>query len=173
MEVEGDVRGLDAESGGHRFQRVPPTERRGRVHTSTVTVAVLDPETIESGLASNDDDFRVEWFSGSGAGGQHRNKHQNSVRLIHDATGIVVSIQGRDRVTNLTNAKKEMADRLAALTSKARFEAFSKARSVRGSGERGDKVRTIRFQADEAVDHRNGKRIKATDYMKGRMNELW
>jgi len=76
---------LNNEPGGHRLQRTPPTEKRGRVHTSTVMVAVIN----ESDFAQpnyddiDPDDFKVEWYSGTGAGGQHRNKHQNSVRLTH------------------------------------------------------------------------------------------
>ncbi len=83
--------GWDDEAGGHRVQRVPLTERNGRVHSSTVTVSVL-PDTVQGGPAPlSEDDLQVEWYSGSGAGGQHRNKHQNSVQLRHLPTGIVLT----------------------------------------------------------------------------------
>ena len=89
IEIEGkDLSGLFNESGGHRIQRVPPTERKGRVHTSTVTVAVMDPITVQAAIRS-ESEFVVEWFSGTGAGGQHKNKHMNSCRLTHKATSII------------------------------------------------------------------------------------
>lgn len=121
-----------------------------------------------------DQDFRVEWFSGSGAGGQHRNKHQNSCRLIHIPTGTVVKQEGRERTKNMVYAKAEMKKRLDSM---GNLEYMGRLGQIRkdqvGSGQRGDKVRTIRMQADEAVDHRTGKRIRAQDYLEGMMDRLW
>ena len=104
IEVEGkDLRQLDNEAGGHRIQRVPPTERKGRVHTSSVTVAVIDPSisTDTSYTQIDDSDFSVEWFSGTGKGGQHRNKKKNSCKMTHIPTGIMETRQGRKRESNL------------------------------------------------------------------------
>src|SRR3569833_578739 len=84
IEMQGsDVFRMDGEAGGHRVQRIPPTERRGRVHSSTITVAVLDPgASPEAPPLLRDADLKVEWFGGTvGAGGQHRNKHENACRL--------------------------------------------------------------------------------------------
>lgn len=170
--------GLHNEAGGHRFQRVPPTERKGRVHTSTVTVAVLNESALGTIAGPwslrRDQDFRVEWFSGSGAGGQHRNKHQNCCRYIHVPTGTVVKVEGRERTKNMIYAKEEMKKRLDSM---GNLEYTGRLGQIRkdqvGSGQRGDKVRTIRMQADEAVDHRTGKRIRAQDYLEGKMDRLW
>jgi len=143
------------------------------VHTSTVTVAVLDPAETRI-IDIQGKDLRIEWFSGTGAGGQHRNKHQNSCRLTHLPTGLVVTAQTRNRDSSLKQAKDELVSRLR---KNAEFEhmvesGMAKKRQI-GSGMRGDKIRTIRFQDDKATDHRNDKRIKASDYMKGGMHKLW
>lgn len=175
--IEGrHLQQLHQEAGGHRFQRVPPTERRGRVHTSTVTVAVIDPDARISGAWDDRSEsaFRVEWFSGSGAGGQHRNKHQNSCRLIHGPTGLIEARQGREREANLRDARSGLESRLNALARGANAEAMAQDRKDQiGSGQRGDKVRSIREQDDTARDERNGKRMRAKDYLRGRMDEIW
>lgn len=161
------------ECGGHRIQRVPPTERRGRVHTSTVTVAVLDHsiQVDPKFLKRKDDDFRVEWFSGTGKGGQHRNRHMNSCRYIHIPTGLMASRQSRSRESNINDAK---ADLITRLDEQIRIETYEKLSLTRktqmGSGERGDKIRTLQFQNDCAKDHRNGKKITCSQYMKGFMD---
>ena len=102
--------GLDNEPGGHRIQRVPPTERKGRVHTSTVTVAVLDPSIAQTAI--QDRDLRVEWYSGTGAGGQYRNKHQNSCRITHIPTGIQATAQCRSRENSYTEARAAIEQRV-------------------------------------------------------------
>lgn len=168
---------MDNESGGHRIQRVPPTEKRGRVHTSTVTVSVLNPNVVsvdENYTKISDEYFRVEWFSGTGAGGQHRNKKQNSCRVIHIPTGLVETRQGRTREANLKDAKDAL---LATLSRSSRNFINGKlsdiAKDQRGSGMRGDKMRTYRFQDDHVVDHNSGKTAKATKVMKGNFQLLW
>lgn len=177
LEIEGkNLQKLENESGGHRFQRVPPTERRGRVHTSTVTVAVIDPGQRIAGAwdLRGENHYRIEWFSGSGAGGQHRNKHQNSCRLIHEPTGLIEARQGRDRVSNQGAARRALDERLEAMATGATANAISQGRKAMvGTGMRGDKVRTIRVQADEAIDHKTGKRIRADEYLRGQMDRLW
>jgi peptide chain release factor 1 len=160
------------EPGGHRLQRVPPTERKGRVHTSTVTVAVINPEVKEFRL--NDNDLKVEWYSGTGAGGQNRNKVKNSCRLIHKPTGIIVTAQTRDRSSSLCQAKQEIEKRLKSLSLE---EQVSKTALIRknqvGSGMRGDKIRTIRFQDNTVIDHITGNKMPADRYMKGFIDDLW
>lgn len=171
-----DLKGLDNEAGGHRIQRVPPTERRGRVHTSTVTVAVLDPTTvIESIYAPRaDQDFQIVWFSGTGAGGQHRNKHQNSCRVIHTPSGLSESRQGRERASNLKAAKEALLQVLdrAARDGRDAVTAGERRQQV-GTGQRGDKSVTIRFQDDRVQHHTTGRTMSASRYMRGYMDEVW
>ena len=116
----------------------------------------------------------MEWFSGTGKGGQHRNKHQNSCRLIHEPTGLVETRQGRKRESNLTDAKAALLARLdAAGRGEADADLARDRKQQVGSGMRGDKTVTIRFQDDRAVHHGTGKSMKATHYMRGLMDQLW
>lgn len=173
IEVSGsNLNKLDNESGGHRIQRIPPTERNGRVHTSTVTVAVMDP-TIEE-FTFKETDLKVEWYSGTGAGGQHRNKHQNSCRLTHKPTGKVVTAQCRSRQNSLEQAKTALIKELASI-------AYAQHRNVTdidrkqkvGSGMRGDKIRTYRFQDDVVKDHITGKTSSVKQVLKGNFDLIW
>ena len=168
-----DISMWQNEAGGHRIQRVPPTERRGRVHTSTVTVAVIDK--VEIGIKSvSIDECDIEWFSGSGAGGQHRNKHQNCCRLRHIETGIVESAQCRTRSQSQEQALQALRKRVETISKSTIHAEIAQGRKEQvGSGQRGDKIRTIQFQNDSAIDHQTGKRITAEQYMKGKMDQLW
>lgn len=122
----------------------------------------------------NDQDLEISWFSGTGAGGQHRNKTQNSCRIRHVPTNIVVSAQTRSRTNSLNEAKAELKRRLTfKQNSSIRNEESIMRRGQVGTGQRGDKIRTIQFQNNTAQDHRTGKRITAEQYMKGNMNLLW
>ena len=166
---------LGRESGGHRFQRIPPTEKRGRVQTSSVTVSVTTDERRPGPWDLRDEKhFVVEWRSGTGPGGQHKNKTQSNCRMTHLPTGISEYHAGRNRVDNQREASKALLARLDQMKL-ADYETSSSLdrRSQTGSGMRGDKIRTIRFQDDTAVDHSTGKRMKASRYMKGFMDELW
>jgi len=171
--VEGpDLECLNNEPGGHRIQRIPPTERRGRVHTSTVTVAVTDP--ARPSVAIREQDLDIEWYSGTGAGGQHRNKHQNSCRIRHRPTGIVATAQCRSRENSLTQARATLAQRVQEQTQQQHDQAQSLDRRLQvGSGQRGDKIRTYRFQDDRVQDHVTGRRARVTDIMRGRFDLLW
>lgn len=121
-----------------------------------------------------EDDFEVEWYSGSGAGGQHRNKHQNSARITHLPTGIVRTAQTRSRENSYQSAMEAIGRALDAGATNAAAMAENGARQKQvGSGERSDKRRTIRFQHDEVVDHLTGRRMTARDYMRGGMDRLW
>lgn len=175
--VGKDLSGLDQEAGGHRIQRVPPTERKGRVHTSSVTVAVSDPtvKTFDNKLMMrSDDDFRVEWYSGTGNGGQHRNRHMNSCRLIHIPTNTVEQRQGRQRESNLSQAKDAIIKRLDAMAYDQNkvFNDHARKQQI-GSGMRGDKMRTYRFQDDIVKDHMTDKQASCTKVMRGYFNLLW
>lgn len=159
---------LAGERGGHRWQRVPETERRGRVHTSTVTVAVLE-EPRCSELAIRPEDVDVETMRGSGAGGQHRNKTDSAVRARHRPTGIEVRCesersQHRNRELALRVLAARVIDRDRVATEDQR--AADRRRQV-GSGMRGDKRRTIRVQDDQVTDHVDGRTWRFKAYARG------
>ena len=171
--VEGtDLSGLYNESGGHRIQRVPPTERKGRVHTSTVTVAITDPAEVTTVVKESD--LRIEWYSGTGAGGQHRNKHQNSCRITHIPTGTVATAQCRSRQNSQDQAMgtiHKVVDNLA--KSQYNNVIASNRREQVGSGMRGDKIRTYRFQDDRVQDHVTNKVASTKRVLSGNFDLLW
>jgi len=171
--VEGlDLSGLENESGGHRIQRIPPTERKGRVHTSTVTVAIIDESTPK--IKVLDADLKIEWYSGTGAGGQHRNKHQNSCRITHTPTGITATAQCRSRQNSLDQAKSTIFLEVDNLVKSQYNNAMAQDRKQQvGSGMRGDKVRTYRFQDDVVKDHRSDKTASTKRVLAGNFNLLW
>lgn len=118
--------------------------------------------------------FYVEWFSGTGKGGQHRNKHQNSCRLYHLPTGIVETRQGRSRENNLKDAREALIKTLDAAKNSERFAEESLQRKEQvGSGMRGDKRRTYRFQDDQVIDHILNNSAKCSQIMKGKVDLLW
>ena len=174
LEVEGhDLSLLNNESGGHRIQRVPPTERKGRVHTSTVTVAIIDPAKVKS-TKIPDCDLKIEWYSGTGAGGQHRNKHQNSCRITHLPTGTVATAQCRSRENSLAEAMQTIQERV---DNKVQLMYNSTIASDRkqqvGSGMRGDKIRTYRFQDDVVKDHVTDCTASVKRVLAGNFDLLW
>jgi peptide chain release factor 1 len=147
------------------------------VHTSTVTVAVLsngDDGAKHPCHRRAATDFKIEWYSGSGAGGQHRNKHQNSVRLTHLPTGTVRKAETRSRDSSMREAMSAMTE---ALDNRAAADGHAATNSTRrdqvGSGMRGDKRRTYRFQDNNVVDHITGKQARCSDIMRGMVDKLW
>ncbi len=173
--VEGtDLSGLENECGGHRIQRIPPTERKGRVHTSTVTVAVIDriDSSRESTIPENE--LKVEWYSGTGAGGQHRNKHQNSCRITHIPTGLVATAQTRSRQNSYNLAIQNIQQELDT-AAKRQYNSYiaSTRKNQVGSGMRGDKIRTYRFQDDRVQDHLTGKTASTKRVLSGHFELLW
>lgn len=168
---------MAAEAGGHRIQRIPPTERRGRVHSSTVTVAVLDaaqaskPDT----KAIDEGDLQITWFNGTiKAGGQFRNKTATACRLIHIPTGIVKTAQTRSRENSYSLALEAMRKELSRRAD-AEFNGHLNAarRSQVGSGERSDRRRVWAFQRGVVDDAISGKSIRISDALKGRIDRLW
>jgi peptide chain release factor 1 len=163
------------EGGVHRVQRVPVTEASGRIHTSTVTVAVL-PEADEVDVAIDEDDLRIDFFRSSGAGGQHVNKTDSAVRITHIPTGIVVTCQ--DERSQHKNRAKAMRVLRARLFDIARQEAMQKEQDKRramvGTGERCERIRTYNFPQNRVSDHRIGLTLYKLDtIMEGEMEELF
>lgn len=164
---------FDNEAGGHRWQRIPPTEKRGRVHTSTITIAVLS-EPRAGAVTIKRADLEETFTRGSGAGGQHRNKNSTAVRLHHRPSGIRVRVDGgRSQHRNRETALAILTARLANANQRAHIGHRNAARKRQvGSGMRGDKIRTVRVQAGVVVDHRAGTRVAFKRYQRGDFGEL-
>lgn len=119
-------------------------------------------------------DIDLFWFSGTGAGGQHRNKKQNSVRLVHRATGITVTSQTRSRQSSLDSAISELESRLNKQRIENDLNYISQlSRSLAGSGCRGDKIRTYRYKENVVNDHKSNRSCRLTDVLKGNIDLLW
>lgn len=161
------------EAGGHRIQRIPPTERKGRVHTSTVTVAIVEEGKHEQ-TQLKASDLKIEWYSGSGAGGQHRNKHQNSCRITHLPTGVTCKAETRQRESSYRDALTALTKIINDKSALIKHVDTNKIRRIQvGSGMRGDKRRTYRFQDDTVVDHITGKATSCRQVLRGNVDELW
>lgn len=147
------------------------------MHSSTVTVSVLDggsPAPDHPAARREASDFHLEWYSGSGAGGQHRNKHMNSARLRHGPTGLVVTAQCRKRPNSEAEARAEMEARLNALLAADGHKAVNGDRSAQiGCGARADKRRTYRFQEGIVTDHVTGRSGKVDRVLNGGIDRLW
>jgi len=159
LKVTGDevFRYLKYESGVHRVQRVPATETQGRVHTSTITVAVL-PEAEEVDIEIKPDDLRIEVCRAGGAGGQHVNRTESAVQIFHLPTGIYVRCEeGRSQIKNKELALKILRSKLYEQKLRDQQEAYSShRRSLIGSGDRSEKIRTYNFPQSRVTDHRIG-----------------
>jgi len=170
---KGAVRAFRHEAGGMRWQRVPPTEKRGRTHTSTVTIAVL-PLKDERTVQLKEKDLEWQATRGSGPGGQHRNKTSSAVILTHKPTGLVVRVENeRSQYRNLQTAKAILSARLQEAEASSQLDQRNQQRKAQvGRGMRSDKVRTIALQRDQVTDHRLGKRISAVKYLRGELDKL-
>ena len=165
---------LKYESGVHRVQRVPETESQGRVHTSTVTVAVL-PEATDVEITIDEKDLRVDTLRSSGAGGQHVNKTESCIRLTHIPTGIVVLCQDeRSQTKNREKAMKVLKSRLYDYyQSQADKEYSENRRSQVGTGDRSERIRTYNFPQGRVTDHRIGVTLHSIDnFMMGDIDEM-
>jgi peptide chain release factor 1 len=166
---------LKFESGGHRVQRVPATETQGRIHTSAATVAVMPEADDTSGVEINPADVRVDTYRASGAGGQHVNKTDSAVRLTHLPTGIVVECQdGRSQHKNREQAWRVLAARIRdKQVREQQAKEASERKSLIGSGDRSDRIRTYNFPQGRVTDHRISLTLHKIDaILDGDLDEL-
>ncbi len=174
IEAKGAYSQLKYESGVHRVQRVPETESGGRVHTSTITVAVL-PEAEEVDVEVNDDDLEISTFRASSAGGQHVQKNETAIRVIHRPSGLVVTCQDeRSQAQNKLRAIQVLRTKLyQAELEKAQKERVSMRRGQIGTGDRSEKIRTYNFPQSRITDHRIGFSVHNTiTYMDGDIQSM-
>ncbi len=171
---EGAYSRLKFESGVHRVQRVPETEASGRIHTSTVTVAVL-PEMEELDFQINPADLQIDTFRSSGAGGQHVNKTESAIRITHLPTGTVVECQDeRSQHKNRDRAMKILVSRLYEAEQQKQLAAqASERKSQVGTGDRSERIRTYNFPQGRVTDHRIGLTLyKIEQIMNGDLDEI-
>ena len=174
IEGEGAYSRFKYESGVHRVQRVPDTETQGRIHTSTVTVAVM-PEADEVEVDINPADLKIDTFRSSGAGGQHINKTSSAIRVTHIPTGMVVECQDeRSQYKNKDKALKVLRARLYDIAKSEHDEAIASDRRLQvGTGDRSERIRTYNFPQGRVTDHRIGLTLyKLDSIMNGDIDEI-
>lgn len=171
---EGAYSRFKFESGVHRVQRVPETESQGRIHTSTVTVAVL-PEAQDVELEINPTDLQIDTFRSSGAGGQHINKTESAIRITHLPTGVVVECQDeRSQYKNKDKAMKVLKSRLLQAKRDEQTSSIAAERKSQvGTGDRSERIRTYNYPQGRVTDHRIGLTLyRIDDILNGNMGEI-
>lgn len=171
---DGAYSRLKYESGVHRVQRVPETEAQGRIHTSTVTVAIL-PEAEDVEVEINPSDLQIDTFRASGAGGQHINKTESAIRITHIPTGVVVECQDeRSQYKNKEKAMKVLKARLLEAKMQEQTEAMAQERKTQvGTGDRSERIRTYNYPQGRVTDHRIGLTLyRLDDVLNGDLDEI-
>ena len=171
---DGAYSRLKYESGVHRVQRVPETEAQGRIHTSTVTVAVL-PEAEDVEIEINPADLQIDTFRASGAGGQHINKTESAIRITHIPTGVVVECQDeRSQYKNKDKAMKVLKSRLLEAKMQEQTDAMAQERKTQvGTGDRSERIRTYNYPQGRLTDHRIGLTLyRLDDILNGNIDEV-
>ncbi|MBQ4049915.1 MAG: peptide chain release factor 1 [Clostridia bacterium] len=176
MSVSGNMvySKLKYESGVHRVQRVPETETQGRIHTSTVTVAVL-PEVEDVKIEINEKDLKIDTYRSGGAGGQHVNKTESAIRITHIPTGIVVQCQDeRSQFKNRDKAMKVLRSKLYDLYQEEQTDELSRNRKSQvGTGDRSERIRTYNFPQGRVTDHRIGMTLYSlVSFLSGDIEEM-
>ena len=174
IEGAGAFSRLKFESGVHRVQRVPETESQGRIHTSTVTVAVL-PEVEEVEVEINQADLKIDTIKSTGAGGQHINKTESAIRLTHLPTGIVIECQDeRSQHKNRDKAMKLLASKLYEIKRAEQHDKIaSERKSQVGTGDRSERIRTYNYPQGRVSDHRIGLTLYSLDsFLNGNIDEM-
>jgi peptide chain release factor 1 len=166
IDGEGAYSRLKYESGVHRVQRVPTTESSGRIHTSTVTVAVL-VEAEEVDVVINANDLRIDTYCASGAGGQHVNKTESAVRIVHLPTGVVVQCQDeKSQLKNKEKCMRVLRSKVLELAQNAQqAEVAEERKSQVGTGDRSERIRTYNFPQGRVTDHRIGLTLHKLDFV--------
>ena len=174
IEGEGAYSRFKYESGVHRVQRVPETESSGRIHTSTVTVAVL-PEAEDVEIDINPADLQIDTYRSSGAGGQHINKTESAIRITHLPTGLVVECQDeRSQFKNKDKAMKVLRSRLYEMEQAKQTDAIASDRKAQvGTGDRSERIRTYNYPQGRVTDHRIGLTLyKIEQILNGDLDEV-
>lgn len=174
IEGKGAYSRFKFESGVHRVQRVPETESQGRIHTSTATVAVL-PEAEDVEFELNMDELEITRHRSAGAGGQHVNKTESAIRIIHIPTGIVVDCQDeRSQIKNKDKALKVMKSRLYDMEQRKKAESLASERQSQiGTGDRSERIRTYNYPQGRVTDHRIGMTLYSLEnFLNGRIDEM-
>ncbi len=177
IEGKGAYGKLKYEAGVHRVQRIPITESGGRIHTSTVSVVVLPEYKDVSDIEIKEEDLRIDTFRASGAGGQHVNKTESAVRITHIPTGIVVSVQDeRSQHQNKAKALKILKSKLKEMKEREKLEEIGqKRKSMVGTMERSEKIRTYNWPQNRVTDHRlegEGKNYSLEKIIEGELDDL-
>lgn len=156
-------------SGTHRVQRIPASDKKGRRHTSTATVAVIGGMVAREPSRLTEDDLEITWFSGSGAGGQHRNRSRNCCRIRHRPSGIeAVGTSSRSRRANEAEARSVLEARLRDVARERADERVNRVRAGQVDSERSGKGWTWNDQRDEVVEHASGDRWRMRDALRGK-----